>query len=552
MLYRLVRPMRRKGSRNAYFEQRIPADVRDRAVGGKIDVPCGETTVPITITDSGKVRFSLRTADPSQVKVRQGEAAAFLETIWRALRQDEPIPLLHRQAVALAGRLYRGWTSGREVVRSITYDLDESGQPLGFVLNDTPDRAERIAEWETALDKLQKIDGPRDLEQLLGPIIRRLLLAEGIKQVDRATWQTLLDEFREAMLDAFERRKREAEGNYAPDPKSGRFPEWQAPGSGPHISLTGLVEDWWREAQATGLAVSTYESYRNTMRRFVAFLGHDDAARVGTEDVIAFKDNRLAAGISPKTVKDSDIAGLKSIFGFAVSNLHLPSNPAAGVTLKLGKKLRTRDKGFTANEATAILSLALHHQCGRERPKTCAAKRWVPWLCAYTGARVGEICQLRKQDVRSEGEHWIITITPEAGTVKTKEMREVPLHAHLIEIGFASFVEGATDGYLFANVRPGKKALRGGVANRVREFVRAVVADPKVAPNHAWRHLFMTIGFDAGIQERVLDAICGHAPRYVGGTYGDVSMKAKVDAIERLPRFEVEQQRAKSQVARSA
>ena len=303
----------------------------------------------------------------------------------------------------------------------------------------------------------------------------------------------------------------------------------------------GLVEDWWRlEAAPANLARSTYESYRNTMRHFVAFLGHDDARRVKPEDVIAFKDQRLGAGISPKTIKDSDIAGLKSVFGFAVNNRRLPSNPAAGITLKLGKRVRTRDKGFTPEEARAILSLALHHQCGRERPKTCEAKRWVPWLCAYTGARVGEMCQLRKQDVRREGEHWVITITPEAGTVKTKEMREVPLHPHLIEIGFVSFVEEAADGYLFANVSPGKKASRGGVANRVREFVRAVVPDPKVAPNHAWRHLFMTIGFEVGIQERVLDAICGHAPRYVGGTYGDVTMRAKADAIERLPRFEVE------------
>ena len=93
MLYRLVRPMRRKGSQNAYFEQRIPADVRERALGGKLDVPCGDTPVPITITDSGKVRFSLRTAEPSEVKVRQAEAAAYLETVWRALREDVPFRL---------------------------------------------------------------------------------------------------------------------------------------------------------------------------------------------------------------------------------------------------------------------------------------------------------------------------------------------------------------------------------------------------------------------------------------------------------------------------
>jgi len=42
-----------------------------------------------------------------------------------------------------------------------------------------------------------------------------------------------------------------------------------------------------------------------------------------------------------------------------------------------------------------------------------AARRWVPWLSAYTGARVGEITQLRKQDViKRDGIH-AIHITPE-------------------------------------------------------------------------------------------------------------------------------------------
>ena len=79
----------------------------------------------------------------------------------------------------------------------------------------------------------------------------------------------------------------------------------------------------------------------------------------------------------------------------------------------------------------------------QEHPKTAALKRWAAWLCAYTGARVGEIVQLRKQDVREAGARgaMVITITPEAGTVKTKEMREVVLHEHLEAQGFWQFIE---------------------------------------------------------------------------------------------------------------
>ena len=113
MLYRLVRPMRRGGSRSVYFMQRIPADVKARAIGLKLELPSRSETVPLTISPKASfIKVSLRTAEPTEAKVRHATLAAYLETVWRALREDAPIPLTHRQATALAGRLYRAWTSG--------------------------------------------------------------------------------------------------------------------------------------------------------------------------------------------------------------------------------------------------------------------------------------------------------------------------------------------------------------------------------------------------------------------------------------------------------
>lgn len=64
MNMRLVRIMRRKGSDNRYFVQRIPADVRQRAVGMTLTVPVGEIPVPIKIKKgTAAIRVSLRTAE---------------------------------------------------------------------------------------------------------------------------------------------------------------------------------------------------------------------------------------------------------------------------------------------------------------------------------------------------------------------------------------------------------------------------------------------------------------------------------------------------------
>jgi integrase len=244
--------------------------------------------------------------------------------------------------------------------------------------------------------------------------------------------------------------------------------------------------------------------------------------------------------ISAKTVKDSDLAGLKSVFGWAVVNRRMASNPATGITIKIGKQVRTRSKGFTEEEAVTVLTHAWNHTAGdREHAKTAAAKKWTPWLCAYSGARIGEMAQLRKVDIRQQGDIWLMVITPEAGTVKNKEVREIPIHSHLTQLGFLTFVEASADGHLFLTPSA-KGGVRGpwlGLKNRVADFVREVVSDIRVAPNHAWRHLFKTVGREHDIQERVLDAICGHAATTEGGKYGDVTLRAKAKAMAVFPRF---------------
>ncbi len=94
MLYRLVRPVLRSGSRIPYFVQRSPSDVKVRAIGLKLDLPIGGETIPITITaKTSMMKVLLPTADPAEAKVRQATLAAHLETVWRALREDAPIPL---------------------------------------------------------------------------------------------------------------------------------------------------------------------------------------------------------------------------------------------------------------------------------------------------------------------------------------------------------------------------------------------------------------------------------------------------------------------------
>jgi hypothetical protein len=113
MLYRLVRPMRRKGSRKEYFQQRIPADLKQAAIGRRLTFLIAGEAVSFAATErSHAIKFSLRSSDPAEVKLRQAEAARQAELHWKALRQTKAVTLSHRQCVALSRQGYQAWASG--------------------------------------------------------------------------------------------------------------------------------------------------------------------------------------------------------------------------------------------------------------------------------------------------------------------------------------------------------------------------------------------------------------------------------------------------------
>src|SRR5665213_2893483 len=232
MLFRLVRPVKRTGSRYRQFVRRIPSDVSSKAIGLKLSIPIGDQTQAVIISSRAQsVRLSLRTDDPAEVKVRSAQVDAYLENIWRALRDDAPVSLTHRQATALAGELYRAWANGDGRERTTTIEHDpEFNSPDGHIrrkgaagtIEVTAWRRASVAnvspeEWEAVLahwDKIGATGTPSDLEKPLGPIVDRLLLAKGIMRVTSETRDMVLLAFWQALRDAFESRKRNVEGDY--------------------------------------------------------------------------------------------------------------------------------------------------------------------------------------------------------------------------------------------------------------------------------------------------------------------------------------------------
>lgn len=320
-----------------------------------------------------------------------------------------------------------------------------------------------------------------------------------------------------------------------------------------------LLDTFEAYAAAQGLKAGTAKEWRARMGGLIAFLGHDDAAKISADDVQRWRDQLLSETVrggkkrDPRTVRSTYLSALRATLNWAVEERKLPSNVAAAIVVRVPRKAKLRERDFTTEEATRILKATLV-QDARLSEERAFARRWIPWLCAYTGARVNEFSQLRREDVQQIDGVWAVNITPEAGTVKTNVARTVPLHSHLLEQGFVEAVSSRKDGPLFYD--PSKQRVQADasrhykkVGERLAAWVRRDVgiADPNVQPNHGWRHTFKTRALSAGMPERIADYIQGHAPRTVGRTYGSVLMSTLVEAIESLPRFHVESEAATAQ-----
>ncbi len=384
-----------------------------------------------------------------------------------------------------------------------------------------------------------------ELEGLVGARLERARLAgntSAIKGTDE--WRALAQALCVAAYEAMQREDERNEGDFTGKPAHPLLVEAAtAPDPAQAVDMMGLLDDYLKVLERDGKGREARKRWTPVFKDLAKFVGHDDAARLTDDDIMTWRNKKLET-LSTKTVSDVYMASVRAVMKWAVSEKRLSHNPAGDVRVKKKKPIRVREKGFRDDEALAILKFCRVYQpkdaanpSNREAPKTTAAKRWASILCAFTGARIVELMQLRKEDVRKEGDAYVLRITPDAGSVKTGQYRDVPLHQQIISEGFLTFVEASKAGPLFHNNTP-EEALTGArsIAGRVSDWLRDSEIIPEgVQPNHAWRHRFKTVGREVGISDRVIDAIQGHAARTAGDDYGDVTVVAKKNAIDRFP-----------------
>jgi len=303
--------------------------------------------------------------------------------------------------------------------------------------------------------------------------------------------------------------------------------------------LRAIFEAYAQEAE---LAPATLKRWSPVIDRLTSHLGHGDAQRIVRGDIVGWKDALLQEGKSNLTVRDVYVAAAKATLQYAVDQGILQQNAAAGVKVRVRKALHERDRGFDHDEARTILAAILQPASDRISVEMAAARRWVPWLCAYSGARVNEITCLSGRDIVER--NCLAMIRIRAETNKTRKWRNVPLHPHIIQQGFLAYAR--TRGLRPLFYKPSRS--RGGkngnphhqkVAERLAEWVRGLKIDARVAPNHGWRHRFSSVARYVGMPEDIRNALQGHAAAKVADRYGDTWPEVAYREIAKIPAYDV-------------
>ena len=310
-------------------------------------------------------------------------------------------------------------------------------------------------------------------------------------------------------------------------------------------SFTALIAEWARKKRINN--PQTKQQRETHFKSLADFLGHDDGAKVTSQNIVAFEkhlattpDSRTGKLRHPNTVLGY-LSSFRGVFTVAVEQFLIDTNPMDKVVL--GSKIDSKRQPYSVDQVSRILT----------RAQAETDDIFLPLLVqAYTGCRVAEIVDCSTLDfnfVRNGDPEkvvpgqWFLFIgedNREPGcTIKGHTARYAPLHSEIVK-RLVPYIERVRaehgDGPLFRHLPKDKNGKRSTyVARKIDEWMDSVIKDPNLAPNHSFRHYLKSELLARDVPERISDAITGHKTPGIGRKYEHVPMSKKFEAIRKLP-----------------
>lgn len=541
------------------------------------------------ILNKSEEKFSLRTRDPNEAKLRFLKASAEIEERWARLRQGA-VSLTHKESVAIAGQIYREMIAERE-----NDPEGQVGQYLydGFALGKGGVKVVPITKNQALVDKtLTKMRERR--EQYNQKRIDDFLLREGYR-LQPDSLLRLRKHVDEAIFHARNKLDKMATGlDYSPDPEAAKYPEYVSPikrdakGEDTTTPLLSAAIDAWvaeksRQTGKRGRAAWTKGSAKANelaARRFLELVGDRPLSSYRKKDAKAYKDALLVlprtdfikkqfvgksfsqiVAASRDAIRTSrehntrlaftciDERNINKNIGFvqAFWNWSLRNYDDVPPSLFDGMKVRGQTDAldqkdpFTAGELQSILDAPLFTGCKSPEAWLTPGKHvpfdqgiyWVPLIGLFTGARSGEIIQLDVDDLTEERGilHFNITNERKGQSLKSKaSARKIPVHSMLVRLGIKEFVE--TQRKKGSRMFPDFPRASDGYystayAPRFGRFLERIGVKTEKNSFHSFRHTFEDEALDSNVGLNVVNSLQGHSNPGMAGRYGSGKVRLR-------------------------
>jgi site-specific recombinase XerD len=516
---KMPKPITRPTSENYWIRKKVPADLRPLV---------GKT----------EIWASLKTKDERQANIRIGAVNAAIEAEWDRLRAEAA------RAASSAGAFVP------EPFRLTHQDLHALRREEHERIRDR-----WMPEPPTGFGRLRMTTGGDEESLQLDAID---LLESGGYDASPGTVERLVPLLVQARREAVSDVEHARVGEYDKVADLSKIPARTTPA----LDFVAAFEEYAKKGGLKGgSAGRTASRWRPKIKEFCDFIKHRDLKRVTTRLGYDWVDHLIEKKIPRDSIRKVWIAALSATAGFMVERKQLDQNPFLGIRVRnedasenVEKEMQQKEpprKGFTPEEAKRILTATLVAPSDFISAEMAAARRWLPWLCAYSGARVNELTSLYPADIKPyAGGIWCMIIKP--SLEKTAQWRSVPIHSHVIEQKFdQKFLDYVEER------RKLKKPLfydperrRGGtvrhpqfhkVAERVGEWVHGLGIPVGIKPNHGWRHVFKSMARHVGMDREVEGFITGHRPKDAssGNDYGDRWIQTLSAEIEKYPRYDI-------------
>lgn len=327
-----------------------------------------------------------------------------------------------------------------------------------------------------------------------------------------------------------------------------------------NLSFEDLFEHYKAHVRLTekDRAESRIRDYTPSANRFIRFIGDKPIRDISKTDLSAFRTlmeqapaNRSKA-VNSLSLENQAKAKGKKLSANTVRNIFMHLSAMFRVALeddlvdvhpfdnfKMRKKVQAinEDIPFTDGEISTIFRLPLFHG---EPSLYGELAYWIPIILYYTGARVEEIGQLRRADiVDAFGVPCIKIHMGEEQSVKTAgSVRYVPIHSHILELGFMDFVN-TKEAQLFAEKSDVNNKYAYNYGRWWGRLIRKHGIRKEVKPSHSFRHYFITQCRALDVREDTQNNILGHVPGSVPRRYGSYLIETSRVLIERIPRLEL-------------